>query len=240
MADDDLTRLRRRGAGRDDTDLDSPPRPDATTYLPFPPPSPGYHGPDRAGSAPTSEHVPSPPGMGPPVVHYRESRRAGFGHYTLFFALLVLLFTIMSLSSGDGLRMLTYWPIVALIIITPYMMTAPLSYRTVSAGADWFAWTPSKRWWTPWTPQPHYIKTYQLTKIDGYTPTWSRPHLRLRDADGHELDAAISLYQGDRRAWDLLANGVLHSVADGATITHEAVNLFRLASHPALHGANIV
>jgi hypothetical protein len=119
-------------------------------------------------------------------------------------------------------------------------MTSPLSYRTVSVGADWFAWTLNNRWWTPWTPQRNHIKIYQLTRIDGYTPKWSSPHPRLRDADGREIDAELSLFQGDRRARDLLVNGVLHSVIGGATISHDAVTIFRIADHPALAGATIV
>jgi len=223
-----------------DADLNLPPRPDPETGLPAPPHAAGYHGPEQPTTVLRAKHVVPPSGAGPILVSYRTPRRVGILHFVATFGMCTALFALFSLTWGAGLSWLTYWPITGIILGASYLASPPLAYIIITAGADWVAWTMNNRWWTPWTPRPHFIKVYELTTIVSFSPKWSGVYLRLRDADGRELRQSLKTLQGDRRAWDLLANGVLHSVAHGATINHDAVNVFWLASHPATRGANII
>jgi hypothetical protein len=48
----------------------------------------------------------------------------------------------------------------------------------------------------------------------------------LTDVDGHKIDAPIHIIQSDRLIWDLLYNGIRHSIAKGAELKGTARNYF--------------
>jgi hypothetical protein len=109
----------------------------------------------------------------------------------------------------------------------------PLGLQTISAGADWVQWHERENWYQlPWC-KPYHLKTYRLTQIEGHVAgvNW---HLRLWDEDGRSRDCPWVELQPDRRIWDLVYNGILHSVAAGAEINSLAIDMLRLEGSPAL------
>ncbi|MGH3949391.1 MAG: hypothetical protein ACRDSE_09735 [Pseudonocardiaceae bacterium] len=102
----------------------------------------------------------------------------------------------------------------------------------MSAGADWVQWGMRKRWYQR-RAHRGYLKIYELVSVtaDAAGPTL---YLRLEDAEGNVLYRMRHALQGDRRIWDLLYNGILHSVANGAEIDTLAIGMLKLDETPAL------
>jgi len=82
-----------------------------------------------------------------------------------------------------------------------------------AAGADWLRYRKS------------WAKTYELTEIKTRY-LGGTTYVYLTDADGHKIDAPLNLIQKDRLMWDLLYNGVRHSIANGAVIKGAALYYF--------------
>lgn len=72
-----------------------------------------------------------------------------------------------------------------------------------AAGAQWFSC--GKRW----------VRQYELTSVT-VRMRFSNRSLRLVDQDGRKAVAFIGDAQANQDLWDLVCNGVLHSVATGA------------------------
>ncbi len=89
-----------------------------------------------------------------------------------------------------------------LLFFSWMMFRAARNYWT-AAGATWVQWR--SRW----------VDTYHLTRIRFSADGYSRV-LRLKDAHGNEIHSfKISEIQGNPDLWDLVYNGILHSVASG-------------------------
>ncbi|WP_275294958.1 hypothetical protein [Amycolatopsis sp. La24] len=223
-------------AGADDHVIDAlPPRPDRETGEPFPPHGLSYF---RGGEA-ASEHdvhresrlahrPDPPPGLGPVLAWHRESRRGKIALILTSAAILIAGTLVISLFHRGGLGILTAWPIWAVIVVAVFLISSPFSYFTYAAGADWLMvertrWGVKSRAW---------IDTYELTKIDAaYGGTTF--HLWLYDKD-MGLTRSSEELQRDRRIWDLVYNGILHSVANGAQVSNQAIGILQLGKTPAL------
>ncbi|QWF83782.1 hypothetical protein [Amycolatopsis sp. CA-230715] len=212
-----------------------PPRPDPITGEPFPPHGLGYlrdesdyprDNPNRETRV--SYRPDPPPGLGPVLAWHRESRRGKI--VTALGALgLFLLGTALISSMNDfGLKAFEFWQIWAVIIVTVFLIVAPFSYLTYAAGADWFMversrWGIKKRLW---------VDLYDLTRIDvSYGGTTF--HLFLYDKD-LGLSRSFEEIQRDRRIWDLVYNGIVHSAANGANVSLQAIGVLQLNSLPFL------
>ncbi|WP_157357302.1 hypothetical protein [Amycolatopsis nigrescens] len=101
-----------------------------------------------------------------------------------------------------------------LVAIAGFGYLAVKSHR-VSAGADWFR------------DQDQFVKTYELTwvEVSGYAGGWN---LGLRDTQDNKIDTTLSRVQTNNELWDLVYNGIRHSVANGAQTTPDAVKRLKL------------
>lgn len=197
-----------------------PPKPDPWTGIPEPPSAPAYHGPDvLAGYSPVTDRrfrrLPRPPdGMGAVLSWYRLNRRGWLVRFGLALLALTAGGAVVSLLRGDGVALLAAWPVWPLLVVGAGLMAGPTRWRSsiVSVGADWLQ------------RDGVCVRTYQLTEIEGgYDPTW----LRLRD--GHaSLTFTLDELHRERAAWNLLYNGIRHSIATGARLTPTAARLLEL------------
>lgn len=212
-----------------------PPRPDSQTGEPFPPHAPGYRReevtPERNSLRESRlSYKPKPPaGMGPMLAWHRLSVKGKVVRYFIALAMLVGGMSLITLSRGDGVDWIQYWQLWVLFVPGAFLMSSPLTYETLSAGPDWLqidVRRPFRR-----TDSGH-IGLYELIQIEGSTsPTG---HF-LRIEDEHvSSERQIDEWQGDRRIWDLIYNGILHSVANGASINRHAIQLLEIDKTPAL------
>lgn len=212
-----------------------PPRPDPQTGEPFPPPGLSYFGggdtkpEDNPYRETRLSHKPKPPpGLGPVLVWHRESRKSKIVGVVGGAAILIVGITIISLIKGYGLDWFGAWQIWLIIAGGTILAAGPFSYLTYSAGADWLQ-VDLVRWGKH---QRRWVDLYELTKINAsYGGTTF--HLDLTDKD-ITLSRSFQELQQDHRIWDLVYNGILHSVANGATVTHQALAVLKLDQTPAL------
>lgn len=213
-----------------------PPRPNPEDGEPFPPPGLSYFGskdtqPDNNPYRETRRsHKPAPPPeLGPVLAWHRENRKGKIATFISGIAIYAIILSIVSWFQGDGFgAMLTYWQLWPLIIVFSLLATGPFSYMTYSAGADWLQvdrvrWGKHKRMW---------VDLYELTRVHA-TYGGTTFHLELYDKD-IGLARSFEELQQDRRIWDLVYNGILHSVANGATVSKQAIGILQLNKTPAL------
>lgn len=188
-----------------------PPKPDARTGEPRPAHAPGVL--VKAGmrrverDRERSERAkPSPPpDQGPVLAWYRSSWwsaiRLGVGAIII----LIIGVALLSLSKGHGLNMLGWWFTWVIILLGALGITASTKKDWCAAGSDWLL------------HQKAWVRTYELTEIKTRGASNSI-YLMLTDSEGRKIDADLSLLQTDRLVWDLLYNGMRHSVAKGARL----------------------
>ncbi|HEY4455997.1 MAG TPA: hypothetical protein VGN81_16915 [Pseudonocardiaceae bacterium] len=202
-----------------DPPLGLPPRPDSQTGLPRPPHAPNFAGnrkpieDDASRESALSRKPEPPPGQGPVLAWYRASWRgsivAGIGG----FVFLSVLFVVLSLVKAGDLSLLKYWFFWLLAALAALGIAASTKVARCSAGADWLK---LKKSW---------VKTYELTEIK--TQFLSNTiYVYLTDKDGRKIDEQINTLQQDRLIWDLLYNGVRHSIASGAELKGTARTYF--------------
>lgn len=161
---------------------------------------------------------------------HRESRK---GKWTGFLWSVLIMTSLAELAlvlEGDPLALFTrFWPGWIVIVVLSYLMSDPFGYWCYSAGADWVQIQRSRWGFT----RRHYITLYDLGEIDvGYGgPTDF--HLYLSNSE-RGLSCRFEELQRDRRIWDLVYNGILHSVANGAKVSNVAIGTLELGETPAL------
>lgn len=216
-----------------------PPRPDPDTGEPFPPHAPAYTGSDQSGSsepglASGPFGPPAPPrGKGPPLAWHRDTALSNVFNYFLAAAILAIGIAAISLlrgdAFGDGLR---YWQVWIIIVVGAWLMAAPLTFNSMSAGADWLQW--GVRSSILYRKQRiGVINFYNITSISS-SGAGATVYLRFEDSGGNVLFRMLHDLQKSRKIWDLFYNGVLHSVANGADIDYMATKALHLDETPAL------
>lgn len=213
-----------------------PPRPDPQTGQPFPPHGRGWAVPDRKPEDnPSREtrlsHKPEPPpGKGPVLAWHKENKR---GKITMFLGsatFFIVAGTILAAIEGDPpLEWVQFWQLWAVILVGSLLITRPLSYFRFSAGADWFQ-AEIIRFGV--TIRKRTLDLYELRNIKVTTGP-AAVYLELED-DTNFVDFARVYWQSDRRIWDLVYNGILHSVAAGAEVDRNARGLLELDHVPEL------
>jgi len=83
------------------------------------------------------------------------------------------------------------------------------------AGANWYKY--GRR----------YVKIYELTsvKVKGTPGSWA---LDLRDAEGRKVWTELDPIPQNPRLWDLVYNGIRHSVRNGAETNQRALDRLQL------------
>jgi hypothetical protein len=212
-----------------------PPRPDSQTGEPFPPHGLSYFGgkETRPEDNPYREirlsYKPEPPpGSGPVLAWHRENRHGKLATALAGLVILTIGAACISLLRGDGFAVLGYWQVWVIILAGTALASSPFTYLTFSAGADWLQvdhvrWGVHRRMW---------VDLYELKKIDAsYGGTTF--HLWLYDKD-IGLSRSFEELQRERRIWDLVYNGILHSVANGAQVSKQAIGILKLNETSAL------
>ncbi|OLT38781.1 hypothetical protein BJF85_08580 [Saccharomonospora sp. CUA-673] len=113
-----------------------------------------------------------------------------------------------------------------ILVVGPPFLFMWIGRRSkLSAGADWLA-----------DSDKRYVKTYRLKRvtvhIDGVAYM-----VHLVDDEGRGVRPHVSDLQMNHRLWDLVYNGILHSVhVNGAEMNKRAREYLRLDDPPHLRG----
>ncbi|WP_133116457.1 hypothetical protein [Amycolatopsis antarctica] len=149
------------------------------------------------------KHEP-PPGQGPTLVWYRSSRRGSF-----LGALWVVGLVCFGLwvSRGFDFYLFGFWQIWLVILAGATLGFFIGKAENCAAGAEWVM--ENKVW----------VRTYELVKINAY-PYSNTLNLHLTDSGDRKLEISLSRLQDDRRIWDYVYNGLLHSVVNNRADTN--------------------
>jgi hypothetical protein len=200
-----------------------PPQPDPQTGQPRPPHAPALHTNrtppelDRDRETTLSRKPKPPPEQGPVLAWYRASWygtvRSGVGS----FVLLLIGLTVLGWIKGIGFHIFGFWFIWVIAVLAALGVAASTRKDWCAAGADWVM------------HQKAWVRTYELVEIKtrGISNTI---YVYLTDKDGRKIDASIDILQSDRLVWDLLYNGMRHSVAKGAALKGTARSALGLHS----------
>ncbi|MBB5069976.1 hypothetical protein BJ969_003064 [Saccharopolyspora gloriosae] len=155
--------------------------------------------PDRA------DYPAAPEGHGP-VLEWHQGR-ASTSILGGFFLLLIL-FLFMCLRDW-GISWMSTWWLWLFIAWPPFVFYFIGKSVGISAGADWFA------------VKTGYVETYELAQVKVVGTSgglaWD---LELKDKQGNELSINLREIQTNRDLWDLVYNGIVHSVQRGSAKTN--------------------
>lgn len=121
----------------------------------------------------------------------------------------ILLILLGYLTWRDwGFSWMTVWWLWLLILPWPLLVVWGFAGLHMSAGADWLNFRGS------------FIKTYELVSVEVTTGAGGSYYLDIKDRDGREVSAQTWILQQNRELWDLVYNGILHSVHRGHAETN--------------------
>ncbi len=193
-----------------------PPIPDQETGLPRPPRAPGRGRVTDASPKPDRDRVtdpaqaPSPPpGQGPVLAWYCGSVRGAIVTGLWGTGLITVV-----VSGRDRFRFhwVHYWEFWVIFIGFGVVSgLAQLRGTRCSAGAEWLRGRKS------------WVRTYELVKLKNSPSLWG-VSVRMWDSGGRELRVSVDALKRDRLLWDLVYNGILHSVVAGNAETNGAVH----------------
>ncbi|KAA9152406.1 hypothetical protein FPZ12_036965 [Amycolatopsis acidicola] len=180
-----------------------PPMPDPRTGEPRPPHVP-IDGRTLAARAKQPFHarkvLAGPEGSGPALEWCYGDRKMQRWLAVCLAVVLIAFYTIR--SAGFAWVTVWYlWAYVAAIVGLGWLL--PLGHK-IAAGADWL------------NTRGGIVKTYELTEITVRGTAAGGYNIEFRDGNGGEADASLDLLRENRDLWDLVNNGVRHSVAAGA------------------------
>nr|WP_245959023.1 hypothetical protein [Rhodococcus gordoniae] len=180
---------------------DLPPMPDSITGEPRPPRAPRiYHGTEYTPLDRNPRNPPdAPEHLGPVLEWLQPTVRDRYIGAFLIAAILVVYLTVIN---GD-FRWIHWWIMWVIIPGSSLLLFFGKGNHWTAAGATWVQWHDS------------WVDTYHLTRIRFSADGPSRV-LRLKDAHGNKIHSfKISEIQRNPDLWDLVYNGILHSVAFG-------------------------
>lgn len=126
---------------------------------------------------------------------YRDSRSFAYQMTAITFG---LAFVVMTLIAWD-LSWMTDWVFWGFVLSGPVAIFVNMRRKWMAAGADWFS---SNTGW---------VKIYELTEVE-LADSNVNPSLYLTDAEGRAAHADVCRIQANPRLWDLVYNGILHSI----------------------------
>lgn len=174
--------------------------PDPVTGEPRPPSAPRTESKGTRTTppgSPTTEIV-VPPEMGPPLEWCEESK-----HYPLQGAIFYLcLFAVCGTVIYRGFEWTSNWFLWVFITVICVTMYFDLKKDRVIAGARWVQ------------QREEWVSTYELVRIRSTTVGLNRA-MSIRDTHGNKLVLVLSTTQKNPPLWNLVYNGIAHSVAHG-------------------------
>lgn len=180
-----------------------PPIPNPWTGEPWPPAAPHGKRRDPAVPVPDPEKYSSPEGLGPVMVRDQTTYR----ELIPLCAGVAVSFVLMGVVHNSGFGFLFtpsmkwLWLLLAAII---GLIVWSFRSDTVAAGTQWVQWR--KRW----------VSVYELARVDISDESGhSVPLLTLVDSSDRKIVAKWTDISRVPGVWDLVYNGILHSVASG-------------------------
>lgn len=200
---------------------DLPPMPDPQTGQPRPPHAPV----DGQNREPTAKQpfrarkvLAGSEGGGPTLEWHYGDRKMQRWMAVGLAVVLIAFYTIRS----EGLAWVTVWYLWAYVaVIMGLGWLLPLGHK-IAAGADWL------------NTRGGIVKTYELTEITVRGTAAGGYNIELRDQNGGEADTSLSFLCENRDLWDLVYNGIRHSIAAGAATTALTRRKLRLDSSGAV------
>lgn len=200
-----------------------PPKPDPQTGEPRPPRAPLEPGWKMPGDKHKNglSKVPQPPeGEGPLLEWFYPTRGTGLIMGTIMSVIMIGFFTLKDF----GFSWMTTWWLWLFVLPWPLLILLLTRNNRLSAGADWLGYD-----------KHGLIKTYELTKVEVTVGGFAR-YLVLEDRNGNAMRAQFGDLQQNRELWDLVYNGILHSVhAHGAQTNKMARDYLRLNLPPQFY-----
>mgnify|MGYP001297137917 CR=1 FL=1 len=193
------------------------PKPDPETGEPRPPRAPLNVTPKSRGKTnPQRAQVPAAPaGEGPVLEWYQESSRDSI-LTGLLGSLVIAAFGTLKDGGFGWMDSWGLWFFVLLPIPVFYLYGRKGGF---SAGAEWFA-----------TSEKTHVRLYELTEVTVNNPaglqSWG---LELHDEHGGSASVSLRELQQNQALWDLVYNGIAHSVLRGAATANErALEMLKL------------
>ncbi|MPY99924.1 MAG: hypothetical protein GEU97_18420 [Actinophytocola sp.] len=163
--------------------------------------------------------------MGPVLAWHKENKRGKLRGFFISLAILIVGMAIILTFQGDGpFDWMVSWQVWTAILVGSYLMTSPFTYVVFSAGADWLK-VDMVRFGR--LKRSIFVRLYELRTIKA-KPEPVGITFELIDRKGDGVDGAIHEFQKDPLIWDLVYNGILHSVAAGAEVNAFARQQLRL------------
>lgn len=201
-----------------------PPKPDPLTGEPRPPAAPlesGTKGPsgklDRG-----KEKVPkSPEGQGPMLEWFYPDRTTRVISGLVLSAICALVYVIKDM----GFSWVTTWWLWLILVPWPFVFMWSGRNARHSAGAEWLAYG-----------RGSWVRLYELTSIKVTIVSGGMARkLELEDSGGRSLWVQIDDLQSNPKLWDLVYNGLIHSVhGSGAETNKRARDWLRLENPPTV------
>ncbi len=202
---------------------DLPPKPDPQTGEPRPPHAPlepGWKMPEDKHKR-GKEKVPSPPaGEGPILEWFCPTPGRG----GTFVGIALLIFAGFLTIRDGGFGWMAHWFLWA--IMAPFLAILWFTNKStrMSAGSDWIFYG-----------KKSFIKTYELVQVNA-TAGGAARYLDLKDRHDNTLYVQLNDLQLNRELWDLVYNGILHSVhVNGAETNKMAKDFLGLGIPPGKH-----
>lgn len=149
--------------------------------------------------------MPSPPeGQGPVLEWFQSSKRGAVYAGASMFLLLIGFLTLKDWGIGWA----RVWWLWLIIVVGSLLIFLGIRGGHMSAGADWFKHNRS------------WVKIYELVSIR-VTKAWASDELEFKDASGRKASASFMTIQRNLELWDLVYNGILHSVCTGRARTNQ-------------------
>ncbi|WP_245556217.1 hypothetical protein [Actinopolyspora mortivallis] len=193
------------------------PRPDTWTGEPRPPRAPGFFKGDKPPKDQDSERDRSqwrkpspPPGQGPVLEWYRHSRRYAIGMGVADSMVIGILIGFRQGFDYDWLSIPWMW---LFLSATGLGMYGTFRLVDPAVGVDWLK--VGRAW----------VLLYELTDIKVRHRGMSM-HLDLKDSGVRKVQVKVDELQEDRDMWDIVYNGLLHSVVTNGATTNWAAHSF--------------
>lgn len=186
-----------------------PPKPDEQTGEPRPPQAPIAVDWKRREITDRAAHdVPAAPnGHGPALEWHRDPGGSFWVTALLVAGGLVVVFSVVTW----GFEWVTTWWLWLFFLTGPLLGIRVARSCWYSAGADWYQ------------QGDNFVSTYYLGSV--HLRAGLIDNLELKDRNGNEVNAQLDDIQRNQALWDLVYNGILHSVRNGGAETNDRARL---------------
>ncbi|MEV0947125.1 hypothetical protein [Rhodococcus sp. NPDC049939] len=179
-----------------------PPVPDPHTGEPRPPTAPRRE--SSANETTPTDRTPTKPPPAPedlgPTLEWFQFESKHRMQATIGMPAIVAAFATLKVGGFDWVSDWGFWVLLTVIGAVMYWRTG---YEWMAAGAMWVQ------------EGPKWVNTYELVRIR-FSVDGLRRVLRLEDAEGRKVHSfGLRDVQSNPQMWDLVYNGILHSVASG-------------------------